>query len=240
MQTHAIIVGAGKGVRMNRSTPKQYLLLQGRPVLCHTVMAFSRCPEVDTIVLVVPEKDISYCRERLLSGLHIGKPVTVIAGGKRRQNSVYNGILSIDGTDGIVVIHDGVRPLIRPETISRCISEAKSSGACILGVPLQDTLKMVGHDSLVRRTVDRERLWAAQTPQAFRYQLIRDAHEAAAKAGFETTDDAALLERMDIPVTVLMGTRENLKITTNEDLLLAGAILSQIEQEKEYCCQRKY
>ena len=232
MKTSAIIVSAGKGVRMNRSTPKQYLLLQGKPVLCHTVMAFDKCPEVDEILLVVPEKDILYCRERLLSGLHLETPVKVIAGGERRQDSVFNGILSIDDKDGIVVIHDGVRPLIQPELISRCIDNAKISGACILGVPLQDTLKMVDKDSLIQATIDRENLWAAQTPQAFHYQLIRDAHETAAKAGVETTDDAALLERMGLRVHILRGTGENLKITTNDDLVLADAILSKIKQEK--------
>ena len=232
MKTHAIIVSAGKGVRMNRSTPKQYLLLQGKPVLCHTILAFSKCPEVDEILLVVPEKDIRYCREQLLSGLCLNTPVKVLAGGKRRQDSVFNGILSIDGRDGIVVIHDGVRPLIQPEMISRCIDKAKISGACILGVPLKETLKMVDGDSLIQRTINRESLWAAQTPQAFHYQLIRDAHEAAARAGFETTDDAALLERMGLPVNILQGTGDNLKITTNDDLVLADAILSQIKQEK--------
>lgn len=231
MQTHAIIVSAGKGVRMNRSTPKQYLLLQGRPVLCHTIMAFDECPEVDKIVLVVPEKDIQYCREQLLTALPIDTPVAVLAGGKRRQNSVYNGIRSIDDRNGLVVIHDGVRPLIRPRMISRCISEAKATGACILGLPLQDTLKMVGADGRIQRTIDRAGLWAAQTPQAFHYQLIRDAHEFAANAGVETTDDAALLERMGIPVSILPGTRDNLKITTSEDLILAGAILPRIQQE---------
>jgi len=232
MQTQAIIVSAGRGVRMNRSTPKQYLLLRGRPVLFHTVMAFSKCPEVDKIVLVVPEKDIQYCREQLLSGLRINTPVKVLAGGKRRQDSVFNGILSIDDRDAIVVIHDGVRPLIRPEMISLCINKAKISGACILGVPLQDTLKTVDCDGLIQRTINRERLWTAQTPQAFHYQLIRDAHEAAAKAGVEATDDAALLERMGLPVNILLSTVDNIKITTNDDLVLADAILSQIKQEK--------
>jgi 2-C-methyl-D-erythritol 4-phosphate cytidylyltransferase len=232
MQTHAIIVSAGKGARMHRSTPKQYLSLQGRPVVCHTIMAFDNCPEVDKILLVVPEEDIRYCRERLLSALCIDTPVSVLAGGKRRQDSVYNGILSIDDRNGLVVIHDGVRPLIRPRMISRCISEAKISGACILGLPLQDTLKMVAADGRIQRTINREGLWAAQTPQAFHYQLIRDAHESAVSAGVETTDDAALLERMGIPVSILPGTRDNLKITTSEDLTLAGAILSQIKQEK--------
>ena len=129
MQTHAIIVSAGKGLRMKRSTPKQYLLLQGRPVLCHTILAFNRCPEIDEILLVVPENDIPYCRQQLLPGLCLDTPVKVLAGGKRRQDSVYNGILAIDTAgSGLVVIHDGVRPLIRPEMISRCISKAPGPG----------------------------------------------------------------------------------------------------------------
>ncbi len=232
MQTHAIIVSAGKGLRMNRSTPKQYLLLQGRPVLCHTIMAFDSCPDVENIIVVVPKKDIQYCRQHLLAGLALDTPVSVVAGGKRRQDSVFNGILSIDDTDGIVVIHDGVRPLIQPEMISGCIRNAKISGACILGVPLRDTLKVVDSDNRIQRTLSREGLWAAQTPQAFHYQLIRDAHAAAAKAGIETTDDAALLEWMGLPVRIMQSSGDNLKITTNEDLLLAGAILSQTKQEK--------
>jgi len=231
MQTHAIIVSAGKGIRMNQDRPKQYLLLQDKPVLCHTIMAFEKCPEVDEIVLVVPEKDILFCREDLLSGLHLDTPVHVIGGGKRRQDSVFNGIRSIDDRNGMVVIHDGVRPLIRPEMISRCIQKAKVSGACILAVPLQDTLKAVDREGLIQRTIQRERLWLAQTPQVFHYQLIRDAHEAAAKAGVEATDDAALLEGMGLPVSILHSTGENLKITTKEDLVMAGAILSLTQQE---------
>jgi len=227
MHTHAIIVSAGKGVRMNRSTPKQYLLLQGRPVLCHTIIAFDSCPEVDNIILVVPENDIQFCREQLLSELNLKTPVNVLAGGKRRQDSVFNGILSIDDKSGIVVIHDSVRPLVSSDMISRCIRKARTSGACILGVPLRDTLKAVDGNSVIKKTIPRESLWLAQTPQAFHYQLIRDAHEAAAKQGIEATDDAALLEWMGLPVSILGSTADNLKITTNEDLVLANIILSQ-------------
>ena len=227
MHTHAIIVSAGKGVRMNRSTPKQYLLLQGRPVLCHTIIAFDSCPEVDNIILVVPENDIQFCREQLLSELNLKTPVNVLAGGKRRQDSVFNGILSIDDRGGIVVIHDSVRPLVSSDMISRCIRKARTSGACILGVPLRDTLKAVDGNSVIKKTIPRESLWLAQTPQAFHYQLIRDAHEAAAKQGIEATDDAALLEWMGLPVSILGSTVDNLKITTNEDLVLANIILSQ-------------
>jgi len=216
---------------MHRSTPKQYLLLQGRPVLCHTVMAFNKCSEVDKIILVVPEKDIPYCRDQLLSDLYLEIPIDVLAGGQRRQDSVFNGILSIEDRESIVVIHDGVRPLVRPEMISACINKARTSGACILGIPVQDTLKSVRGDGAIQGTIQREKLWLAQTPQAFHYQLIRNAHTAASRDGVEGTDDAMLLERMGVPVNILLSRRENLKITTNEDLMLADAILSQARKE---------
>jgi 2-C-methyl-D-erythritol 4-phosphate cytidylyltransferase len=226
MTTHAVIVSAGKGRRMNRATPKQYLPLQGMPVLGHTLLAFNQCPEVDNIILVVPRNDVSFCREQILSGLKLDKPIMVIAGGERRQDSALNGILSIDDTDGIVVIHDGVRPLVHPKLISRCIKEADIHGACILGIPLQDTLKSVDQHGRVLKTLLREDRWLAQTPQAFKYKLIHAAHEAGQKEGFEAMDDASLLENMGIPVHVIAGSKHNLKITTEEDFNLADAILA--------------
>ena len=227
MATHAIIVSAGTGSRMNRTTPKQYLPLQGLPILGHTVLAFNQCNDVDFIILVVPAKDVSFCRDQLLSGLKIDKPIRVVAGGERRQDSALNGILAIDDKTGIVVIHDGVRPLIHPKLISRCIKEADIHGACILGIPLQDTLKSVDQSNeRVKKTLLRENMWLAQTPQAFQYKLIREAHATASRDGFEATDDASLLERMGIPVRILTGSKHNIKITTKEDLILADAIIS--------------
>ena len=226
MATHAVIVSAGKGKRMKRATPKQYLPLQGIPVLSHTLLTFNQCPEVDNIILVVPYNDMAYCRDQILSGLKIDKAITVVAGGARRQDSVLNGILAIDDKLGIVVIHDGVRPLVQPKLISRCIKEAEIHGACILGIPLQDTIKSVTQHARVQKTLLREGMWLAQTPQAFQYKLIREAHEKAQNDGFEATDDASLLERMGIPVLVLAGSTHNLKITTKEDLILADAFLS--------------
>jgi len=231
MTTHAVIVSAGKGSRMNRAIPKQYLPLRGIPVLGHTVLTFNQCPEVDKIILVVPVNDIVFCRDKLLSGLRIDKPIAIVAGGKRRQDSVLNGILSIDEKRGIVVIHDGVRPLVQPKLISGCIKAAVLKGACILGIPLQDTLKSVDQHERVQKTIFRDKMWLAQTPQAFQYKLIREAHEKAQKDGFEATDDASLLERMAIPVHVLAVSKHNLKITTEEDLVLADAILSHGEMQ---------
>ncbi len=226
MTTHAVIVSAGKGMRMNRATPKQYLPLQGIPVLGHTLLAFNQCPDIDHIILVVPNGDVAFCRNQLFSDLKIDTPIAVVGGGKRRQDSALKGILSIDDQSGIVVIHDGVRPLVQPKLISRCIKEADIHGACILGIPLQDTLKYVDHKKRISKTLAREHMWLAQTPQAFQYKLIRKAHETALRKGFEATDDASLLERMGIPVQIIAGSKHNLKITTEEDLVLADAILS--------------
>jgi 2-C-methyl-D-erythritol 4-phosphate cytidylyltransferase len=211
---------------MNQATPKQYLPLQGLPILAHTVLAFNQCPDVDKIILVVPVDDVHFCRAQLLSGVEFDKPIAVIAGGERRQDSALNGILSIDDQHGIVVIHDGVRPLVQPGLISRCIKAAEIHGACILGIPLQDTLKSVDRHKRARKTLLRKHMWLAQTPQAFQYKLIRAAHEKAQREGFEATDDASLLERMGTPVQVLAGSKHNLKITTEEDLFLADAILA--------------
>jgi 2-C-methyl-D-erythritol 4-phosphate cytidylyltransferase len=137
-----------------------------------------------------------------------------------------NGILSIDEKCDIVLIHDGVRPLVQPKLISRCIQAARINGACMLGIPLQDTLKSVDQNQRVLKTIRRADMWLAQTPQAFQYKLIREAHEKAQKDGFEATDDASLLERMGIPVQILAGSKHNLKITMEEDLVLADTILS--------------
>jgi len=224
--THAIIVSAGKGKRMNRATPKQYLLLQGVPILGHTVLAFDHCALVDQIILVVPETDIAFCRDQLLPDLKIETPVQILAGGKRRQDSAYNGILSIDDTSGIVIIHDGVRPLIQPRLISRCIQKAETQGACVAGIPLHDTLKSVVNENQIRQTILRDGLWLAQTPQTFQYRLILGAHETALRDGFEATDDASLVERLGIPVSMIMGSTYNFKITTQEDLVLANAFFS--------------
>ena len=154
------------------------------------------------------------------------KPVQVIAGGKRRQDSVRNGLLAIDDKESIVVIHDGVRPFIAPRQISACIAGAAETGACILAIPVSDTLKAVSGDFQIDATVSREGLWLAQTPQAFHYKNVMNAHESAVRGGFSCTDDAALVERMGIQVRVIHGSRRNIKITDPEDLAMAEALLN--------------
>lgn len=227
MKAIAIILGAGKGVRMNCSTPKQYLPLQHLPLLAHSIAAFAACPEVHAIILVVPPQDISFGREKIIAPLRLKKPVRCIAGGSRRQDSVRKGLDAVQDRESIVVVHDGVRPFVNPDQISACIAGAAETGACILAVPLSDTLKSVASGSnRIETTVSRAGLWLAQTPQAFRYDVIAKAHESAAKEGFFGTDDAALVERMGVPVCIEPGSRRNIKITQPEDMALAEALLS--------------
>lgn len=225
MKNIAIIVGAGRGVRMNRATPKQYLLLQQMPILVHSIMAFNACRDVHQIILVVPPKDIQFCKEKIINPVAMKKPIQLVAGGERRQDSVWQGLLAINDKESIVVIHDGVRPVIEPRQISACIDGAAETGACILAIPVSDTLKAVNSDYQIESTVNRDGLWLAQTPQVFQYKILIKAHESACKEGFSNTDDSALVERMGIKVRVILGSRRNIKITDPEDLDMAKALL---------------
>jgi 2-C-methyl-D-erythritol 4-phosphate cytidylyltransferase len=222
----AIIVAAGQGVRMGSAVRKQYLELDGVPILSHTLRVFDRNPDIHHICLVVPEGEIEYCRQFVLSPAAPHLPLTLVSGGPARQDSVWNGLVALQGMDGVVAIHDGVRPFITPEQLSDCIRTAMLHGACILGVPVTDTLKAVSSDGHIRNTLDRQSIWSAQTPQVFQYDLIRKAHERARKEGIIGTDDAMILEQtLGTPITIIPGSRHNIKITTPEDLLLAEALL---------------
>ena len=179
----AIIVGAGKGLRMNSATPKQFLELKNLPVIAYSLKAFAACDKIAEIYLVVSQKEAEFCRETILPSLDLAKPINVVVGGKRRQDSVYNGLLAMDGHAGVVAIHDGVRPFVTPSQIAACIAQAEASGACMLGMPVGDTLKRVGPSGIIEKTILRDNMWQAQTPQAFQYSLIRSAHEKLPKKG---------------------------------------------------------
>jgi len=222
----AIIVAAGRGVRMQSDNRKQYMTLGGLPVVSRTLQAFDRCEAIREIYLVIPRADFRFCRDTILPVARSTTPVHLVAGGKERKDSVYNGLLAADCKDEMVVIHDGVRPLIVPDQIEMCIAVAATSGAGILAIPVKDTLKRVHTGFVIDATVQRESLWAAQTPQAFRYELILEAHQAGGNHADGITDDAQLVERLGRPVKIIPGSYMNLKITTPEDLALAEAILS--------------
>lgn len=218
-----MIVAGGSGLRMKGPVRKQYLYLAGLPILSHTVMAFEQCPAVNRIFLVIPEADQEFCSREVLAPLNLQKPFRMIPGGLLRQDSVYNGLMAAKDQTDLVAIHDGVRPFVRPRQIADTLRAAHEFGACILGIPAFDTLKQAEGDT-IRKTLDRQNIWLAQTPQSFRIGLILEAHETARAEGYTGTDDASLAERIGRPVRIIPGTRFNLKITTPEDLELARAI----------------
>jgi 2-C-methyl-D-erythritol 4-phosphate cytidylyltransferase len=222
----AVIVAGGSGSRMQASVKKQYLVLDGCPIVAHTLMAFDSCAALDRIVLVVPAADLDYCRAEILAPLTLAHDIHVVAGGPRRQVSVTNGLDALGASDGIVMIHDGVRPFVRPALMAACIAGVKATGACIPVIPPTDTLKRVDGSGVILRTLDRRQIRLAQTPQTFSIGLIRRCHQLAGQRGFVATDDASVVESAGETVTVVPGDRENIKITTQEDLPIARAILS--------------
>ncbi len=227
MRTIAIIPAAGFGVRMKTKTPKQFLKLGGgRPVLAVTLEEFNACPLVDGIILAVPHDDVDYCNREIVEQYGLSKVIRVIAGGSRRQDSVRAGILAIDGGCDNVLIHDGVRPFVRAQTINNAIMALKDERAVITAVPAKDTVKEVDEKGYVAKTCDRKLLWLVQTPQIFRYDDIYNAHMRAEAEGWgEVTDDAMLMEKLGIPVKVIEGSEENIKVTTPNDLEYAEFLL---------------
>ena len=222
----ALIVAAGKGLRMKAQQRKQYLLLSGQPILVYSLKAFDRCTDVGRIYVSLPEAEIDFCRNKLIAPAGLSKEVIVVAGGARRQESVLYGLQAISNADGIVLIHDGVRPLVTQSLIQSCIEGARRWGACIPAIDAFDTLKKVNPAGCIESTVAREGIQMAQTPQAFRLALIRHAHETAIRKGWTATDDASLIERMGATVHVIKGSPYNIKITKPDDLVLAETYLN--------------
>ena len=221
----ALVVAGGSGLRMQSAVRKQYIDLEGRPILAHTLLAVDRCTALQRIVLVVPAGDVDDCRQRVVAPLGLTHEVQLVAGGAHRQASVQCGLAAVDDDDGMVMIHDGVRPFISPSLMDACLGGCRISGACIPVLPAAETLKKVAADGTVVATLDREQIQLAQTPQTFSVGLIRRAHHIAEARGFLATDDASVAESVGATVTVVPGERENIKITTPHDLLLARAIL---------------
>ncbi|MGE5844235.1 MAG: 2-C-methyl-D-erythritol 4-phosphate cytidylyltransferase [Syntrophaceae bacterium] len=226
MRTVAIVPAAGSGNRMGRELSKQYLSLGGMPLLVRTLNAFEKCPLVDALLVVVPPPDVEAVRSEMLPRWNLKKLAGVIPGGKERQDSVRAGIEALDRDTDIVIVHDAVRPFITAKLIEDCIRAAEEEGAATVGVPVKDTVKEVGADGHVVRTCDRTLLWLTQTPQAFRRDIIENAHRAALRDGYRGTDDTSLVERLGIAVRMIRGDYGNIKITTPEDLVIAEALLA--------------
>jgi len=221
----SIVPAAGQGVRMGSSAKKQFLSLGNLPVLAHTLRVLQDCDEIDAIILVVPDEDKTFCEEEIIGKYRIHKVASVVPGGKERQDSVYAGLQAIKNEPELVLVHDGVRPFLTMEMVLQTLKLASQGISAVVGVPVTDTIKSVDANHTVTGTVDRESLWSIQTPQAFPYPVLLKAHESAHKDGFYGTDDASLVERLGRPVHVLMGSHNNIKITSPQDLVLGEAIL---------------
>ncbi|MBW2471008.1 MAG: 2-C-methyl-D-erythritol 4-phosphate cytidylyltransferase [Deltaproteobacteria bacterium] len=210
---------------MSDAVRKQYIALDGIPMLSRTLSVFDGCDRIDRIIMAVPGNDVDFCRNEIIPAAGMKNEPTLVIGGERRQDSVYNSLASIETDDGVVLIHDGVRPFVKPQHLVDCIKGAREYGACILGIPAFDTVKQVNAANEILLTQKRDALWLAQTPQAFEFRLIKKAHEVARQDGFEATDDASLVERLGAVVKIIPGSRSNIKITNREDLKLARDLL---------------
>jgi len=224
-KTVAIIPAAGSGIRMESKRAKQFLSLDGKPILALTLEPFQEST-VDAIILVVPLDDLEYCKKEIVERFGFTKVKKIVPGGKWRQDSVRFGLEATEGKYDLVLIHDGVRPLIEKRLIERVIKEAMVNRAVITALPAKETVKEVNDLRDVVKTYDRKRVWMVQTPQAFRYQDILNAHHKALKQGWEeATDDALLVEKSGITVKVVEGSEKNIKVTTPDDLELARFLL---------------
>jgi len=226
MKADAVIVSAGKGHRFMEGKKKQFHLLAGKPILAHTLDKFETCPLIRSILLVVGQEDMDYCMKEIIEKYHYRKISQIVPGGKRRQESVKNGIDALSKDVEVVVIHDGVRPFVTKAMIEESIHSAIRFGAVVVAMPVRETIKIAHSDGTVLKTLDRESLWQIQTPQTFQTNLIKEAFHKATEDGFIGTDDASLVERLGVKVHILPGSYTNIKITTTEDLMLAHLFLS--------------
>ncbi|MCG6534475.1 MAG: 2-C-methyl-D-erythritol 4-phosphate cytidylyltransferase [Syntrophales bacterium LBB04] len=198
MKTVAIIPAGGSGRRLKAGMAKQYLLLNKLPVLVHALKVFEQAVIINEIIVVVPESDIKFVQDELIKKNDLKKVTNVIAGGAERQDSVRNGLVAIDDKCDIVLVHDGVRPFVTQEMISRVVKAAKESQAASIGVKVKDTIKETQDTGFVVKTVPRQNLWLTQTPQAFHFDILQKAYAAVARDNYYGTDDASLVERIGI------------------------------------------
>ena len=215
----AVIVAAGSSTRMG-GVDKTFAPILGLPLVIHTIDQFESSPLVDQIVLVVAENSVGRAR-KLIQQRAYSKVTGICVGGLRRQDSVRSGLESLNGCEWVMV-HDGARPCLDETILQRGLEAAFKYGSAVAGVPIKDTIKIVSPQQIVETTPDRSLLWAAQTPQVFRYQMLLDAHYAFDQ---DATDDAAMIESLGHPVKMYLGSYENIKVTTSEDLVIAEAFL---------------
>ena len=219
-----VIVTAGTGSRMKMGINKQFIKLEGKEIIAYTIEKFYNNSNIEDIVVVVKEDESEFFKKEILDKYNF-KNIKIAYGGKERQDSVYNGLKSLDKKCDVVLIHDGARPFVSDKIIYNCIEEVKEHKAIVVGVPVKDTIKIIDNDKNIVDTPNRSVLWAVQTPQTFDYNILIDAYKDAYKSGFYGTDDAMLVERIGYKVKMVEGSYNNIKITTQEDLSVGSQIL---------------
>lgn len=232
-KTAAIIPAGGIGKRMGLGRPKQFQDLAGVPLLVHTLRAFEDIDEITATIVAAPIDAVN--QVRLMAKKHRLTKITVVAGGKLRQDSVQAGLAHVPADCDFVAVHDGARPLIDADLIRRCLEAARKNGAAMAALPAKDTMKEVDGDGTILRTVDRENIWQAQTPQVVATDVLRRAFAEGRKQGFIGTDEASFLELIHQKMTVVPGSEKNIKITRPDDLLIAEALLMKKEQSIPVC-----
>ncbi len=224
MKVAALIPAAGVGTRMNTDEPKQFIEVGGKPILAHTLLRLCQSSVIDKIILIVHHSQIKRTQKSILDKYHISRPVNLVEGGNTRQESIINGFNHIQNKYDIVITHDGVRPFVTPKLINDVVHAAIMHGAAIAAICSTDTLKCV-KNGFVEKAVARNNIYHVQTPQAFQFNILREAIDRANCDGFNGTDESTLVERMGLPIKVIEGSVLNLKVTTPDQINLCNAIL---------------
>lgn len=219
-----IIVAAGTGSRMKKDINKQFIKLNNKEIIVHTIDKFYNNNSIDDIVVVIKESEEEYFINNVIKKYGFDN-IKITYGGNERQDSVYNGIKELDKNCDVVIVHDGARPFVTDDIIKNSIEEAKKHNAVVVGVKVKDTIKIVGEDGNIIDTPNRSYLWSVQTPQVFKYEVITKAYEDAYNGNYYGTDDAMLVERIGYNVKMIEGSYDNIKITTQEDLKFGEQIL---------------
>lgn len=231
MKSTAIVLAAGQGKRMNSKVQKQFLLIKGKPVLYYSLSCFQNSREIEEIIVVTGKDSINFCKQEIIEAYGFSKVKAVIAGGRERYDSVYAGLCACEDSD-YVFIHDGARPFLTEDMIRRGKEAVLASGACVIGMPSKDTIKIADENGMVASTPSRSLVWNIQTPQIFSYTAIREAYERARQQNMaDITDDAMVMERFgNMKIKLVEGSYENIKITTPEDIVVAEKILEKIQK----------
>jgi 2-C-methyl-D-erythritol 4-phosphate cytidylyltransferase len=228
MKAAVIITAGGLGKRFGEGIdklPKQFIPLSNKPIIAHSIETFESSNLIKEIILVVPDNWVEYAQAQIVDKFNIKKVSNIISGGAERQESVGKGFGTLSTKPDIVAVHDGARPFVSLEIIEEVIRQAADSGGAIAAIPATDTIKESSSEHIIEKTVARNKIWFAQTPQAFKHEILLEAFEKASEEGYLGTDEAELVERIGREVKLVLGSKNNMKITTPEDLDLGELIL---------------